>query len=101
PGHLRDLHSFPTRRSSDLRARRAAGSARPAAQAGARALLNLALTCASPDAGDRAWVHDGAMPEDQEHTLDLDDDPEFVRHERRLDRKSTRLNSSHVKISSA
>src|SRR5690606_41901502 len=76
-GDHKDLHSFPTRRSSDLLADE--GMIREAAQAllearrdGGRVLYQLAL---------------------------LDDLQVLETHRR--DRKSTRLNSSHVKISYA
>src|SRR5690606_41510651 len=86
----RNLHSFPTRRSSDLDAHQRQ------ADAGATDIHNRV------DAADLVKVHGvrfgvvdlglglGQALEDRDrHVLD------------RLDRKSTRLNSSHVKISYA
>src|SRR5690349_23912311 len=69
-GDHRDLHSFPTRRSSDLR-RSASAFAPPGAPAFARRNW-LALASSAP-----------------------------IRADSRRDRKSTRLNSSHVEISYA
>src|SRR5690606_40323896 len=78
----RDLHSFPTRRSSDLPQRGAAGAG---AQVDERATRRLALPHRAVRdrqliGAELAVAHD-AMGEG--------------------DRKSTRLNSSHVKISYA
>src|SRR5690606_41809371 len=88
--HHRDLHSFPTRRSSDLRSSspvketltppwslRAGGSRRRCRDAG---VLALRTGAAGQRSRGRRVVRGGA-----EHR----------------DRKSTRLNSSHVKISYA
>src|SRR5439155_26636167 len=85
----RDLHSFPTRRSSDLPARRpgtAADSlsrtrrqAGPGCRSEARLRLQLSHSARPCDAGQRPPQADG----------------------RKADRKSTRLNSSHVAISYA
>src|SRR5439155_16970608 len=75
----RDLHSFPTRRSSDLR-RGVAGVRRAAARGAVRRALGV--------------VHVGGSRERRGG----------LRHVRQLlrqDRKSTRLNSSHVAISYA
>src|SRR5438045_6577686 len=66
----RALHSFPTRRSSDLSAPRTRTRCRPG----------------------RARV-----PLESRHVLD----PRTARARRRADRKSTRLNSSHLGISYA
>src|SRR5690606_41742126 len=75
--HLRDLHSFPTRRSSDLQS----GEPRPAryTTAGNRfsAVCRVPPRSARPSPVERPW------------------------ESCRADRKSTRLNSSHVKISYA
>src|SRR5437868_12635112 len=75
--HHRDLHSFPTRRSSDLQHRARAGDAvEPTLRVGQRA---------------EAQFVPAAQPY-----------PRFANQgERGLDRKSTRLNSSHVSISYA
>src|SRR5437762_11087318 len=67
-GHHRDLHSFPTRRSSDL-----------------------VVRVAVPDRAISRGIVDGDA-----HT----DEPDTEHHEK-LDRKSTRLNSSHRCISYA
>src|SRR5690606_42039429 len=95
----RDLHSFPTRRSSDLayyglgRVRESAG------QPGAEEMY-LAAVAHAPDLLDarlrlgRLLRVRGELQAALEHLL----------HAHRLnsrDRKSTRLNSSHVKISYA
>src|SRR5206468_12643115 len=71
PADHRDLHSFPTRRSSDLPA------ARQPPRPGARPRLDDAARRGAPRRGDHA-----ALP-------------------RVRDRKSTRLNSSHDQISYA
>src|SRR5690606_41678472 len=76
-----DLHSFPTRRSSDLLAAH---------------LDDLGMALAREPLGD---------PRDAQRVLghDLADPPVAARRRRgeHADRKSTRLNSSHVKISYA
>src|SRR5690606_40656560 len=90
-GDHRDLHSFPTRRSSDLegrgrgRARRRGAALRRADERGARN----ARSSAERSARDRRA---GTTP------LPL---AISARPLSRRDRKSTRLNSSHVKISYA
>src|SRR5699024_11875423 len=71
-GHHRDLHSFPTRRSSDLRSCRHPRLGRP-----------------RPHPRGRAGAHAGAPPGRRRAD------------EGGADRKSTRLNSSHVSISYA
>src|SRR5262245_63748922 len=77
PGHHRDLHYFPTRRSSDLRhraRRRAVGQRR----------------------------RDGDLGSEQPHHGRLRRRERGERRRRlRADRKSTRLNSSHLGISYA
>src|SRR5690349_22254100 len=81
---LRDLHSFPTRRSSDLVLR--------------ESYRRVRARCRSARSG---FTLDGRAARvcDREH--------ELLRHGRgkdlrvKLDRKSTRLNSSHVEISYA
>src|SRR5690606_40232325 len=89
-GHDRDLHSFPTRRSSDLgllgdlRYGRTAHSL-----ALALSLYGVTLHTIAP----------GGLEMPANITLELRErGMEVVEHE---DRKSTRLNSSHVKISYA
>src|SRR5207248_10153940 len=84
PPH-RDLHSFPTRRSSDLQLRRCGAAER---------WVPRSVSCSSPRPrgqsrnrpsapSRRAWASGGDRPK------------------RRQDRKSTRLNSSHRTISYA
>src|SRR5688572_32114873 len=77
-GDHRDLHSFPTRRSSDLNRRQPVGDheRRAAAAQRAQAVLNLRLALA------------------------VETRRRFVEDQNR-DRKSTRLNSSHSQISYA
>src|SRR5207302_7872190 len=90
----RPLHSFPTRRSSDLRA---------GMQAGARPMPGPAAGEPSP-----SWLVAGlllavAIPFAQlgrAAFVNLDDGL-YVTANPYVDRKSTRLNSSHVKISYA
>src|SRR5205807_9389192 len=72
PGHPRDLHSFPTRRSSDL----ACGNACAAGQVCSRG------RCAQ-NCGPQLTLCSGSCVQE------------------RKDRKSTRLNSSHLVISYA
>src|SRR5690606_41591539 len=85
-GDLRDLHSFPTRRSSDL----GGGSALVEALPPSLSLPDLAETT-------RLLLAAGAPIEEinvlRKHMSRVKGG--------RLDRKSTRLNSSHVKISYA
>src|SRR5207249_11666610 len=73
------LHSFPTRRSSDLRARGSDGPALGGADRGRQ-----------PDPGDQRWG------DDRPSRRAAGRGPQLHR-----DRKSTRLNSSHVSISYA
>src|SRR5690606_42048636 len=97
----RYLHSFPTRRSSDL----------PRAPADAPRLKNACLRAKVPAAVEklrsyrfptvlenvvRAYDRPDAIPDCARHAL-----PSQRQTHRILDRKSTRLNSSHVKISYA
>src|SRR5690606_41408379 len=84
----RDLHSFPTRRSSDLRRRQVARGAdlRQHEQALAQ-LASQRLPRLVPEVGADLEL---ALA-DLRRACDVDDQ----------DRKSTRLNSSHVKISYA
>src|SRR5690606_41449874 len=93
PGDLLTLHSFPTRRSSDLDAQAAFAdfdhlwkNLSPREQA---RLLKLLISSVD---------YDG-----QAGTISVTFRPTSIRSliNRRLDRKSTRLNSSHVKISYA
>src|SRR5690606_41499599 len=96
-GDRRDRHSFPTRRSSDLSALidqlEAEGTLGDAQIRELRYLLlhrRMLLTSARDDV---------VTLEKQCRQL-LDDYPEMT-HPYMVDRKSTRLNSSHVKISYA
>src|SRR5690606_41534007 len=82
----RDLHSFPTRRSSDLLLVVGAGDA---VGAGERLAIDV-----EPD------HHELAVLEAQPRERPVRDD-RARRKLKREDRKSTRLNSSHVKISYA
>src|SRR5690606_42089439 len=79
-GNLRHLHSFPTRRSSDLFDLLAVLQCRPAAPLDLRE-RGLELAAGLFDLADGAGLDAG--------------------REKATDRKSTRLNSSHVKISYA
>src|SRR5690606_40892742 len=82
--NLRNLPSFPTRRSSDL-------------HRGPRASALVELDVAEQPAVLRVRVPEGVEGRALHRA-----DPAEARHEaRRQDRKSTRLNSSHVKISYA
>src|SRR5690606_42136949 len=81
-GHLRHLHSFPTRRSSDLNS---------AAMAHALAL----------ELGDALAVMLYGLGGEHAAVLILEVTSQTIEHYRQRDRKSTRLNSSHVKISYA
>src|SRR5690606_39298242 len=88
---LRALHSFPTRRSSDLGDRAELGAVRGA------------LVLAHPELVDlRAGIHEGRMHRETGDRL-VGNHPVALAGvgARREDRKSTRLNSSHVKISYA
>src|SRR5690606_41711293 len=80
PGAHRDLHSFPTRRSSDLAAT-ATPPRRPSALSGGCTTRRARRRTGSSPSSDTATCTRPAAPE--------------------TDRKSTRLNSSHVKISYA
>src|SRR5690242_21096836 len=83
----RDLHSFPTRRSSDLPARVRGPSLDPRRAGGAHRLQ-------------RVSHRRGSVPLDEpRRSLSRDDRREV--HVGREDRKSTRLNSSHMSISYA
>src|SRR5690606_41324701 len=83
-GTLRALHSFPTRRSSDLLARQA-DHQRGTVDGGIDPALLLPGQI-------------GASTRYRDHLAAL---AEVLRVQRPADRKSTRLNSSHVKISYA
>src|SRR5690606_41129335 len=94
-GDLRDLHSFPTRRSSDL------AIVIPAVD---RANFDAVKDLAHGFAGGyyALGIHPIAVPDAQEEDLEaLEVCIQAALEDERLDRKSTRLNSSHVKISYA
>src|SRR5690606_41812982 len=93
-GPHRDLHPFPTRRSSDLLT-----TVLPAQVAG-----DLPHRRGGGEAGlvDVLELLHPAALEHQEHHADGDEDQQRGEpRAERPDRKSTRLNSSHVKISYA
>src|SRR5690242_21027487 len=80
-GDHRDLHSFPTRRSSDLRTRAMIWAASSSASGETASVV--ALSFPPPQPGRRSSSSGRAVPTT------------------RRDRKSTRLNSSHMSISYA
>src|SRR5690606_42109678 len=88
-----DLHSFPTRRSSDLGQRRV--KAMQSADAKSRSLAT-ARACLADEV---------AASQDQRQALRLYGShrgvAQTIQVGQHVDRKSTRLNSSHVKISYA
>src|SRR5690606_40316520 len=90
PPH-RDLPSFPTRRSSDLRKRL------QAAPFSHQLTLNTILPMFR-FSSIRRWA---SRTDSQEKTLSITGFSRPSRKRGRADRKSTRLNSSHVKISYA
>src|SRR5690606_41325239 len=96
----RDLHSFPTRRSSDLAGWRVAGGG---LALGGGGLLASLLGSLAKVLGDLGHVVVSPRSQRSGDAAVLADPPEVDRHEdddrEREDRKSTRLNSSHVKIS--
>src|SRR5690606_41608144 len=75
----RDLHSFPTRRSSDLRLTGHRGNRRPSREA----------------------THAALSSQQHARVCGFLNAEIFPNRDRGEDRKSTRLNSSHVKISYA
>src|SRR5207302_10986910 len=89
---LRHLHSFPTRRSSDLFASsvRSRDSVALCSQSGSHLCALFSTSSATADRG-RVWRPPRGS------NIDPDELVQF----RLGDRKSTRLNSSHVKISYA
>src|SRR5207302_10377224 len=97
---IRDLHSFPTRRSSDLRSslfQRATG------QLGGRAELGKRSAAVKSRSVGDVRSHAAAVTQKTPSTSLAGGAGEAAgKHSRRgsgADRKSTRLNSSHVKIS--
>src|SRR5690606_40151190 len=82
-----DLHSFPTRRSSDL-------------EAGFKGRSKLAGSTWQSYYGSYAYRSD-SIPEQSSQTQELNRTGLDRSASLRLDRKSTRLNSSHVKTSYA
>src|SRR5690606_40942493 len=94
--HPRHLHSFPTRRSSDLQ-QPALRVASPATAAVAqRASIAPRIDGREDDA---VWQTARAISDFRQFEPRIGADPSFRTEFR--DRKSTRLNSSHVKISYA
>src|SRR5690606_40499915 len=101
PRHHRPLHSFPTRRSSDLIEETSAllESLGYSTQVHARDINFFYLTdeyrerIVRLDDGRFEVLHQQRLFSEQELQAEIDTHPE--------DRKSTRLNSSHVKISYA
>src|SRR5690606_41421129 len=86
--HPRDLHSFPTRRSSDLTV---IGLA-------TMALLQTKTLILTPNiSASRQWIREII----DKTSLTIDQVKEYSGEVKEIDRKSTRLNSSHVKISYA
>src|SRR5437870_8137086 len=81
-GPHRDIHSFPTRRSSDLKAKKGEEATDRRAESYQRTAPRAGLT----GCDQARWVRAGRVKSSGA---------------RRLDRKSTRLNSSHVAISYA
>src|SRR5690606_40597389 len=81
PAHRRDLHSFPTRRSSDLES-----IALRLASVAERMIDLRAVMTYAPDMGSHVSSNDAQLLHDRSEVED---------------RKSTRLNSSHVKSSYA
>src|SRR5690606_41988181 len=92
--HHPDLHSFPTRRSSDL----IQGKALPFLDTD---LVPLGLVI--PNAGNYTIAINSldGLFESTNQDIFLEDTYTGIIHDLRGDRKSTRLNSSHVKISYA
>src|SRR5690606_41953713 len=96
---LRDLHSFPTRRSSDLKTKRF-GYAEPDYQIYLRNLI-VDIGLAAGDTGVIRWFFNGDPVAVDSRSL-VDGINRFsLPPATTLDRKSTRLNSSHVKSSYA
>src|SRR5690606_42131655 len=98
--HLRDLHSFPTRRSSDLSPPGRIGPSRSKYRCMARCLVDRVW---SPRSGPLATRdrHLGRTPGWPGPTREITPGLTVAISSPRSDRKSTRLNSSHVKISYA
>src|SRR5690606_41737414 len=89
PRDPRDLHSFPTRRSSDLAASECTSPPHPTAAACGRTTRTPRSRRTPAPSTPTPQPPESRRPESRTPT----EDPE--------DRKSTRLNSSHVKISYA
>src|SRR5690606_41962063 len=97
PGAPHPLLSFPTRRSSDLRSAEISASARGSDAFGTASSSQSLFLRTAPPAAPRAWTDSGRiLPQLIGAGLAT---PRARRP--RADRKSTRLNSSHVKISYA
>src|SRR5262249_62346652 len=71
-GDPRDLHSFPTRRSSDLSGAGWKGRARPAPNTAPRpAMPARCPRCGRPDRGQRAGIAGRGAVRSEEHTSEL------------------------------
>src|SRR5690606_41805933 len=91
-----DLHSFPTRRSSDLHNQTPLTRARATAISRRRSGHDPRTPCAPKETAMSLNLH--ALPKVKDSWTHL-----YIEHAKidQEDRKSTRLNSSHVKISYA
>src|SRR5690606_42022981 len=99
PGCPAVLHSFPTRRSSDLRDRPCLyGAPHPAGGIGARRQETVMALTPSTMLELGTVAPDFALPDTEGNVVRRED---FASRPLLVDRKSTRLNSSHVKISYA
>src|SRR5690606_40782513 len=96
PGARRPLHSVPTRRSSDL----VEPEEETTALYEAIRTRQLGPAADGPQTGPALPRAGAAAARGPRHNLPAESTP-FVGREEELDRKSTRLNSSHVKISYA
>src|SRR5699024_12645371 len=94
-----DLHSFPTRRSSDLDSRLRAGL--PAATAGAAVLIVAQRVATIRDADEIVVLDEGRVVGRGTHSELMESNVTYQEIVLSQDRKSTRLNSSHVSISYA
>src|SRR5207253_9244633 len=97
PLRLPQLRSFPTRRSSDLKETIATGTA-AAAAGGFTSVCCMPNT--SPVVDSPEWVHWIRQPE-RGALVNVFPIAAATHHSKGADRKSTRLNSSHVAISYA
>src|SRR5205807_3029843 len=101
PAHLRDPHSFPTRRSSDLGGRLTGPADGRLELIRTQEILRSHLGTAPLDildVGGATGIHSAWLAADGHRCTVLDPMPHHVAA---ADRKSTRLNSSHLVISYA